>query len=82
MDNYKEKHCGTLSVRMITEILHFNLLLWWLPWHQQLVHVLVFSDLDNLLWGKYYMCYDYVHLDTLSDISADRMVVKPQRTTM
>ena len=30
------------------------------------------------------MCtyYKYVHLDTLSDISAYRTVVKPQRTTM
>ena len=29
-----------------------------------------------------YMCYDYVHLDTLSDITANRNVVKPQCTAM
>ena len=29
-----------------------------------------------------YMCYDYVHLDNLSDITAYRTVVKPQRTAM
>ena len=29
-----------------------------------------------------YMCYDYLHLDNLSDISAYRTVVKPQRTAM
>ena len=31
-------------------------------------------------FGSYsnaYMCYDYVHLDNLSDISAYRTVVKP-----
>ena len=28
------------------------------------------------------MCYDYVHLDNLSDISAYRTVVKPQCTAM
>ena len=28
------------------------------------------------------MCYDYVHLDNLSDISAYRTVVEPQHTTM
>ena len=29
-----------------------------------------------------YKCYDYVHLDNLSDISAYRTVVKPQRTAV
>ena len=29
-----------------------------------------------------YTCYDYVHLGNLSDISAYRTVVKPQRTAM
>ncbi|KAK2183175.1 hypothetical protein NP493_321g02003 [Ridgeia piscesae] len=37
---------------MITEIMNFNRLLWWLP------------------WPNVYMCYDYVHLYNLSDISA------------
>ena len=32
--------------------------------------------------GNVYMCCDYVHLDNLSDISANRTVVKPQRTAM
>ena len=30
-DNYKQKQCDILLVRMITGIMHFNLLLWWLP---------------------------------------------------
>ena len=29
-----------------------------------------------------YMCYDYVRLDNLSDISAYRTIVKPKRTAM
>ena len=29
-----------------------------------------------------YMCYDYVHLDNLSDMSAYRTVVKPQHKAM
>ena len=30
----------------------------------------------------YMCCYDYVHLDNLSDISAYRTGMKPQRKTM
>ena len=29
-----------------------------------------------------YMCYDYVHLDNLLDVSAYQTVVKPQRIAM
>ena len=29
-----------------------------------------------------YTCYDHVHLDIMSDISAYRTVVKPQRTAI
>ena len=38
----------------------------------------------NLFLGKTksYVCYDYVHLDNLSDISAYWTIVKPQRTAM
>ena len=32
--------------------------------------------------AKVDMCYGYVYLDNLSDISAYRTVVKPQRTAM
>ena len=30
-DNYKQKQWNTLPVTMITSIMHFNRLLWWLP---------------------------------------------------
>ena len=30
-DNYKQKQWNTLPVTMITYIMHFNRLLWWLP---------------------------------------------------
>ena len=43
-DNYKQKQRNTLPVTMITEIMHFNRLLWWLSWHRRLVFV--FGDLD------------------------------------
>ena len=29
-----------------------------------------------------YLCYDYVQLNNLSDISADRTIVTPQRTAV
>ena len=32
-DYYKQKQCNSLLVTMITEIMNFNRLLWWLPWH-------------------------------------------------
>ena len=32
-DYYKHKQLNTLPVTMITEIMNFNGLLWWLPWH-------------------------------------------------
>jgi len=56
--------------------MHFNWLLWWLPWYRRLV--LVFGDFDKK-WKCYlsrsttcvraneYMRCDYVHLDILSD---------------
>ena len=44
-DNYKQKQWNIFLVTMVTEIMHFNLLLWWLPWHQQLV--LLYGDLDK-----------------------------------
>ena len=31
-DYYKQKQWNTLPVTMITEIMNFNRLLWWLPW--------------------------------------------------
>ena len=54
--------------------------------------VLVFGDLDysseechlsrsTTCVGVVYMCFDYVHLDYLSDIGSYRTAVKPQRTT-
>ena len=39
-----QKQCDTLPVRIIAEIMHFNQLLWWLPWHQPLVDVLGHLD--------------------------------------
>ena len=30
---YKQKQWNNLPVTMITEIMNFNRLLWWLPWH-------------------------------------------------
>ena len=30
---YMQKQWNTLPVTMITEIMNFNRLLWWLPWH-------------------------------------------------
>ena len=33
----------------------------------------------NMFRANVYMCYEYVHLDTLADISAYQTVVKPQR---
>ena len=44
-DNYKQKQCDTLPVRMVSKIMHFNRLLWWLPWQRRLV--LMFSDIDK-----------------------------------
>ena len=32
-DYCKQKQWNTLPVTMITEIMNFNRLLWWLPWH-------------------------------------------------
>ena len=43
-DYYKQKQWNTLPVAIITEIMNFNRLLWWLPWHRRIV--LVFGDLD------------------------------------
>ena len=43
---------------------------------------IVFGDMKLQFGGSVYMCYDYVHLDNLSDISTYRTVVKPQHTTM
>ena len=40
-DYYKQKQWNTLPVTMITEIMNFNRLLWWLPWQ-----VLACGDLD------------------------------------
>ncbi|KAK2156352.1 hypothetical protein NP493_1976g00011 [Ridgeia piscesae] len=31
-DYYKQKQWNILPVTMITEIMNFNRLLWWLPW--------------------------------------------------
>ena len=31
-DYYKQEQWNTLPVTMITEIMNFNRLLWWLPW--------------------------------------------------
>ena len=37
----------------------------------------------NLVYeANVYLCYDYMHLDTLSDINVYRSVAKPQRTQM
>ena len=64
---------------MITEIMYFNRSLWWLPWHRQLVLVfgILTSNEECHFWcnticfgANVYMCYDYVHLDNLLDISA------------
>ena len=41
----------------------------------------IFSAVQPVL-GQMCTCYDYVHLDSLSDISAYRTVVKQQRTAM
>ena len=35
-----------------------------------------------IMYANVYMCYDYVCLDNLSDISAYRTVVKLQRTAL
>jgi len=43
-DYYKQKQWNTLVVTMITEIMNFNRLLWWLPWHRRLLFV--FGDLQ------------------------------------
>ena len=43
-DYYMQKQWNTLPVTVIPEIMNFNRLLWWLPWHRQLV--LVFGNLD------------------------------------
>ena len=32
-DYYKQEQCHTLPVTMVTEVMNFNRLLWWLPWH-------------------------------------------------
>ena len=42
----------------------------------------IFRTVQSVLWKNVYMCYNYVHLDNLLDISAYRTVVKPQRTIM
>ena len=73
------------------EFKHFNQLLWWLPWHRQ--QVLYFAILTSneecylsrsttYFGANMYMCYDYVHLDTFSDITAYRTFMKPQRIAM
>ena len=76
-----------ITSKIITEIMHFNRLLWWLPWLRRL---LIFGDVYNgqvmknhsrsttCFGTNAYMCYDYVHLDNLSDINANRTHLKPQ----
>ena len=44
-DNYKQKQCDTLPVSLMTGIMHFNRLLWWLLWHRRLIFVV--SHLDK-----------------------------------
>ena len=58
-----------MPVTMITEIMNFDRLLWWLPWHCRLVLVfgVPFFAQYNLFGANVYICYDYVHLDNLSD---------------
>ena len=43
-DYYKQKQRNTLPVIIITEIINFNRLLWWLPWHYR--QVFAFGDLE------------------------------------
>ena len=70
-----QKKWNTLPATMITEIMHFNRLLWWLQWHRRLA-VLTNNEECFLLRSttcfraNVYMFYDYVHVDNLSDISA------------
>ena len=42
----------------------------------------VFRAVQPVFLANVYMCYDHVHLDTLSGVSAYRTVVKPQHTAM
>ena len=42
----------------------------------------IFCAVHPVLGANVYTCYDYVHLDNLSDISAYRTVVKPQLIAM
>ena len=71
--------------------MHFNRLLWWLPWQLLFVfgEILTSNEECHLSHSSttcsgtnVYLCYDYVHLDNLSDISAYQIVVKPQCTAM
>ena len=39
-----KKQWNTLPVTILTEIMNYNRLLWWLPWQRRVV--LVFGDLD------------------------------------
>ena len=64
---------------MFMEIMNLNRLLWWLPWHRRVVFVFGYLIMKSAIlravqpaWGKRILCYDYVHLDNLSDISAYR----------
>ena len=70
--------------------MHFNRLLWWLPWQL----VFVFGEIltryeechhshsTTCFGANVYMCYDDVHLDNLSDINACRTVMRPQHIAM
>ena len=48
----------------------------WRPW--LVMKNAIFRAVQPVLGQMVYICYDYVHLDNLLDISACRTVVKPK----
>ena len=66
-DYYKQKQWNTLPVTMITEIM--KLIYYYGGCHGISGKYLCLAILTNM---NIYMCYDYVHLDNLSDISSSR----------